>query len=138
MSANARTQSPDRNPFRPCPAIRWATSAQLARGTSFCKGYGFATFADEAAAQRAIAAAAAGERLCSRRVGLHASRRPFRAVLSAAQVGGAQSPLQLSAEQGASINALLGALRAHPDRRAAVAAALQVGRGGWGCGAYGD
>ncbi|GIL48027.1 hypothetical protein Vafri_4728 [Volvox africanus] len=93
---------------------------------SICKGYGFATFADEAAAQRAVSAAADGAQLCGRRVGLHASRRPFRAVLAAAQAAGAQLPLHLSPEAGASINGLLEVLREHPDRRAAVAAALRV------------
>ncbi|GLI69556.1 hypothetical protein VaNZ11_014105 [Volvox africanus] len=99
---------------------------QLTRGMSICKGYGFATFADEAAAQRAVSAAADGVQLCGRRVGLHASRRPFRAVLAAAQAAAAQLPLHLSPEAGASINGLLEILREHPDRRAAVAAALRV------------
>ncbi|GLC37042.1 hypothetical protein PLESTB_001397800 [Pleodorina starrii] len=99
---------------------------QLTRGTSVCKGYGFATFADEASAQRAVSAAAAGARLCNRRVGLHTSRRPFRAVLTGAQAAGAAPPLHLAPDPAASINALLLELRGHPDRRAAVAAALQV------------
>ncbi|EFJ42790.1 hypothetical protein VOLCADRAFT_96996 [Volvox carteri f. nagariensis] len=92
---------------------------QMTRGTSICKGYGFATFADEAAAQRAASAAAGGARLCGQRVGLHASKRPFRAVLATAQAAGTQPPLPLSPDSDASINELLRVLREHPDRRAA-------------------
>ncbi|KXZ43462.1 hypothetical protein GPECTOR_89g482 [Gonium pectorale] len=113
---------------------------QMTRGTSICKGYGFVTFAEEAAAQRAIGAATPSAppadavdaaswwpvRIGGRPVGLHASRRPFRAVLPDAQAAGAARPLQPHSDPGASINALLAALRAHPDKRAAVAAALQV------------
>lgn len=122
---------------------------QMTRGTSICKGYGFATFADKAAAQRALAAAGAtldnpsaasdgggAVMLCGRRVGLHASRRPFRSALSAAQVAGGTPVLPLPAAPEASMSSLLSMLRSLPDRKAAVAAALQVGgkeRGKYGC-----
>lgn len=121
----------------------------MTRGSSICKGYGFATFSDELAAQRLLAGAAVppqtmnrgalsiGVLQCGRRVGLHASRRPFRAVLSVAQEAAQLQPLHLSPEPGASINGLLLALREHPDQRAAVAAALQVWESHSRPGAYG-
>lgn len=110
-----------------------------------------------------------------RRVGVHLSRRPFRAVLPAAQeagaataaasadagaatanggavegsgaggseaggpagqgddagggsgAGGCGGVLHLAADPDSTINTLLHAVRNHPDKMAAVAAALQVG-----------
>ncbi len=157
----------------------------MTRGTGTCKGYGYATFGDEAAAARAVASLRA---VGGRRVGVHLSRRPFRAVLPAAQQagvttaaaaagegvgaaianggaeeapgaggsdgagdgagqcgaagdgggaggggcgGGGGGRLHLADDPDSTINTLLHAVRNHPDKMAAVAAALQVGL--WWC-----